>query len=82
LCHRISVAVSSHLLESALAGKANAIIRRLDLFLSSFRVEFGVFYDVALSAFVSVLAWQWTVAWPLVMLRQWTVAWPLLTLWQ
>jgi hypothetical protein len=58
LCHGTSFAISSPLSESALAGRASAIIRRLGLFFSSSRVEFGAFYDVALSAFVSVLARQ------------------------
>jgi hypothetical protein len=42
-------------LESALAGRASEKIPRLGLFFSWSRVESGVFYDVALSALVSVL---------------------------
>jgi len=38
-----------------LAGRASAIIRRLGLFFLSSRVEFGAFYDVAPSAFVSLV---------------------------
>ena len=46
-------------LESTLAGRASEKISRLarlGLFFSWSRVESGVFYDVALSALVSVLA--------------------------
>jgi hypothetical protein len=56
-CRGTSFAISSPFLESALAGGASAIIRRLGLFFS-YRVEFGAFYDAALSGFVSVLARQ------------------------
>jgi hypothetical protein len=58
LCRGTSFAIPSPYLESALAGRASAIIRRLGLFFSSSRVEFGAFYDVALSAFVSLLPRQ------------------------